>query len=112
MINFRLPESGVEFPQNILERRSFDAFKFLQKNDFSIIYFTSSAGIGYYSINSHQQGLLAPNSKFILGMDTLPLASRLKIESDVDDYLVIDILALKEKFMIEKSIENSVRQFH
>lgn len=72
------------------------------------MYFTSSAGIGYYSINSHHQGLLAKNSKFVLGIDKMPLSTQLKLGNGIDDYIVTDIAALKEKYMIERAAELSV----
>jgi hypothetical protein len=106
--NFSLPESGAKFGKNNLESRSFDAFKFLQANEFSLVYFTSSSGIGYYSIHSHHQGLLGKNTKFVLGIDTLPLYTQMKNANEIDDYVVADTVALKEKYMIEKSAALSV----
>ena len=38
----------------------------MQANEFSLVYFTSSSGIGYYSIHSHHQGLLGKNTKIVL----------------------------------------------
>jgi hypothetical protein len=108
VINSSLPESGAQFGENKLESRSFDAYKFLQANNFALVYFTSNSGIGYYSISSHHQGILAKTSKFVLGIDSLPLYTQKKIANQLDDDVVADPVALKEKYMIEKSAAFSV----
>jgi hypothetical protein len=72
------------------------------------VYFTSNSGIGYYSISSHHQGILGKNSKFVLGIDSLPLYTQMTIANQMEDYIVTDTVALKEKYMIEKSAALSV----
>lgn len=104
---FSLPESGAHFDKSV-ESRSFDAYKFLQNNEYSLVYFGSNHGVGYFSLSSHKQGLLAKHTKFIVGLDSLPIYSRLKIEGGSNEHLVTDLIALKEKFLIEKSASLSV----
>jgi hypothetical protein len=106
-----LPSSGLGMGMNLLQSRSFDAQSFLEKSGcpYSSIFFPSRNGIGYYSFVSHHQGLLCTSSKLILALDDLPLALKIKLSRDEKaDKVVTDLEALKEEYMIQRSIELAV----
>jgi hypothetical protein len=96
---------------DVLQSRSFDAQKFLEKSGcpYSAIFFPSRNGIGYYSFVGRHQGLLCPNTKMILSLDDLPLSLKIQLsQSEKAEKVITDTEALKEEYMIQRSIELAV----
>lgn len=94
-----------------MESRSFDAQSFLRSRSFSTVYFPSASGIGYYTLSARHQGLFCQNTKFILGLDSIPSSLKASVNSGEAEYLVTDPLMLKEDFMIRQSIYLAVSLF-
>jgi hypothetical protein len=108
-----LPSSGAKFSSNEVEKKSYDVYQYLIGSgaSYSHVIFTSTGGVGYYTLLAQSQGLLCSKTKYIVGIDSLPLGIKERIESGDSKYESTNSVTLKKDFFSQKSIELAVRAF-
>lgn len=102
----KLPNIDMPFGENYLEKRSYEVYHYLThlRKQFSTVYFTSSSGAGYYTLLAKKQGLMCPQTKFIVGLDSSLESTIAMMESSDFNYFISDINILKKDFLQQQSV--------